>query len=276
MASPVFPALRGGFLIPLAVCAGYQAVVLFLFSGQSSMWFAWTFTSKLSAATMGAGYLAGLALLAASLRLRRWVDVRLAYCSTLVLMVSMLVVTLLHVGDTHLGGGDLTGVVAAWAWLAVHTLAPVVGVSLFLFQVRLSRRTERDEPRDWVILTPVAIVGVIGTVVGLAALVFPRTTADLWPWSMTDLEVRALGAWALTYGIGSWLAVWEADAVRLRTGAISYLVAGFASVVALLRYAGDVDWGLGAWLYLAAMVSLMVLGAAGWWMAGPAQRWQPA
>jgi hypothetical protein len=74
----------------------------------------------------------------------------------------------------------------------------------------------------------------------------------------------------------SWLAVWEADAARLRTGAISYLVAGFASMVALLRYAGDVDWGVGAWLYLAAMVSLMLLGAAGWRMAGPAQRWQPA
>src|SRR5262245_2085343 len=82
---PVLPALRGGFLIPLALCAGYQAVVLFVFSGPSAMWFAWTFTSGLSAATMGAGYVAGLAMLVSALRLRRWVDVRLAYGSTLIL-----------------------------------------------------------------------------------------------------------------------------------------------------------------------------------------------
>jgi hypothetical protein len=270
------PALRGGFLMPLAVCAGYQAAVLFLLSGQSSVWFAWTFTSKLSAATMGAGYAAGLAVLVAALRLRRWVDVRLAYISTLVLVIVMLAVTLLHIDDTHLLGGDFTGVVTAWLWLAVHTAAPVIGGFLLLFQIRLSRTTWRDEPRDWAVLAPVAVVGVIGTVVGIGALLFPHTAASLWPWSVTTLEVRALGAWALTYGIGSWLAVWEADAARLRTGAIGYLVAGFASIVAMACYAGEVRWGVIAWLYLAAMVSLMLLGVVGWWMAGSAHRWQPA
>jgi hypothetical protein len=270
------PALRGGFLIPLAACAGYQAAVLFLLSGQTSTWFAWTFTSKLSAATMGAGYAAGLAVLVAALRLRRWVDVRLAYISTLVLVIAMLAVTLLHIDDTHLLGGELTGVVTAWLWLAVHTAAPVIGGSLLLFQVRLSRTTWRDEPRDWAVLVPVAVVGVIGTFVGIGALLFPHTAAGLWPWSVTTLEVRALGAWALTYGIGSWLAVWEADAARLRTGAIGYLVAGFASTVAMVCYAGEVRWGVMAWLYLAAMVSLMLLGVVGWWMAGSAHRWQPA
>src|SRR5262245_50779410 len=206
MPSTVTSALRGGFLIPLALCAGYQAALLLLFSGQSATWFAWTFTSDLSAATMGAGYLAGLAMLVSALRLRRWVDVRLAYLSTLILMTAMLAVTLLHVRDTHLLGGELTGFVAAWAWLAVHTLAPVVGLALLLFQIRRTRPDEREEPRDWVILAPVAVVGVIGTSVGSAAVAFPETTAGLWPWHVSSLEVRALGVWALTYGLGSWLA----------------------------------------------------------------------
>src|SRR3954468_10969965 len=80
-------AARGGFLIPLAWCAGLQVVVLFVLSGDG---FAWDFVSPLSALTMGAGYLGGLAMLSSAIRLRRWVDVRVAYVSALLLVVLML------------------------------------------------------------------------------------------------------------------------------------------------------------------------------------------
>jgi len=50
--------------------------------------------------------------------------------------------------------------------------------------------------------------------------------------------------------------------------------AGLAAVIAMLRYAGAVDWSSAyAWMYLLAMVALTLNGAVGWLMAGPAELW---
>jgi hypothetical protein len=120
----------------------------------------------------------------------------------------------------------------------------------------------------------VAMVAVIGTVTGLLARAFPGPAAERWPWPVSELDVSALGAWALVFGVGSVLAIRESDPDRQRVGAINYLVAGTAAVVAMLRYAGEVRWGSGyAWAYLIAMVALALIGAIGWLMAGPAELW---
>ena len=50
--------------------------------------------------------------------------------------------------------------------------------------------------------------------------------------------------------------------------------AGLAAVIAMLRYAGEVDWSSAyAWLYLLSMIALALTGAVGWLMAGPAELW---
>ncbi|WIM96345.1 hypothetical protein ACTOB_008534 [Actinoplanes oblitus] len=269
----VTPAIRAGFLIPLAVCAGLQVLLLFVLGGRG---FAWTFQSPLSAATMGAGYCGGLAMLVASLRLRRWVDVRVAYLSTLALMVLMLLVTLRYAGRTHLGGGDIVAFGNAWGWLIVHLLAPVAGAILLALQVRAPGQNPRREfPRLWLTVLPVAVVALIGTGVGLFALLFPATAADRWPWPVSELDVSALGVWALVFGIGSILAIREGDPDRQRAGAINYLVAGAAGVIGLLRYPGEVRWDSTlSWVYLILMILLALTGAVGWLLAGPAERWR--
>ncbi|GAA4594663.1 hypothetical protein BJY16_001388 [Actinoplanes octamycinicus] len=271
----VTPAIRAGFLIPLTLCAGLQVLLLFVLGGRG---FAWTFHSPLSAATMGAGYCGGLAMLVCSLRLRRWVDVRVAYLSTLLLMILMLLVTLRYAGRTHLGGGDLIAFGNAWGWLIVHLLAPVVGVILLVLQLRApGQNPPREFPRLWLTVLPIAVVALIGTGVGLFALLFPATAADRWPWPVTELDVSALGVWALVFGVGSILAIREGDPERQRAGAINYLVAGVASVIAFLRYAGEVRWDNSlSWIYLLLMILLSLTGAIGWLMAGPAERWRSA
>ncbi|WP_433372007.1 hypothetical protein ACQPZX_48620 [Actinoplanes sp. CA-142083] len=265
-------AVRGGFILPLAYCAGLQVLVLLVLSGQGS---AWTFRSPLSAATMGAGYLGGLAMLVAAARLRRWIDVRVAYGSTLLLLVLMLAVTLRYRGDTHLGGGDIVAFLYAWGWLLVHVVAVIAGVILLIGQLRApGRPSPRTEPRHWFTVLPVALVAAIGGVTGLLALAFPGFVAELWPWPVSELDVSALGVWALVFGFGSVLAIREGDPDRQRAGAINYLVAGLAAVVAVLVHAGEVDWASPyAWVYLVLMAALALTGAVGWLMAGPAELW---
>ncbi|HET6213287.1 MAG TPA: hypothetical protein VFE14_10490 [Micromonosporaceae bacterium] len=162
------------------------------------------------------------------------------------------------------GGSDaLFAFFGAWGWLGVHLVAPVVGLAMLAWQARAPGVVKpRAEPRLWLTLAPVCVVAVIGTGVGLAALLAPAVTAKAWPWPVSTLDIRALGVWALTFGVGSAWAVGDSNPERQLTGAVSYLVAGTASLVALVRYAGEVRWG--------------TLGAAGRLMAGPADRWQPA
>jgi hypothetical protein len=265
-------AARGGFIIPLAYCAGLQALVLFVLGGRG---FAWAFRSPLSAATIGAGYLGGLAMLVATSRLRRWIDVRVAYASTLLLMILMLAVTLRYHGETHLGGGDIVASGYAWGWLLVHLVAVVAGVILLVGQLRApGRPSPRAEPRVWFTVLPVALVAAIGGVVGLLALVFPGFVMGRWPWPVSELDVSAFGVWALVFGFGSVLAIREGDPDRQRVGAINYLVAGGSAVLAMLLHAGEVRWSSGyAWAYLTAMIALTCTGAVGWLMAGPAELW---
>lgn len=265
-------AARGAFLIPLAYCAGLQVLVLFLRGGAG---FAWDFRSPLSAVTMGAGYLGGLAMLVAASRLRRWVDVRLAYATSLLLVTLMLAVTLRYRGQTHLGGGDVVAFGYAWGWLLVHVAAVIAGVVLLAGQLRAPGRPSPPvEPRVWYTVLPPAIVAVAGGVIGLLALVFPGPVAARWPWPVSELDVAALGVWSLVFGVGSVLAIRDGDADRQRVGAINYLVAGGAAVLAMLRYAGEVDWSSAyAWMYLIAMAALALTGAVGWLMAGPAELW---
>ncbi|BCJ43407.1 hypothetical protein GCM10010168_42830 [Actinoplanes ianthinogenes] len=269
----VTPAIRAGFLLPLALCAGLQVLLLFVLGGRG---FAWTFTSPLSAATMGAGYCGGLAMLVSALRLRRWVDVRVAYLSTLLLMILMLLVTLRYADQTHLGGGDIVAFGNAWGWLIVHLLAPVVGAVLLVVQLRAPGRIPpREFPRLWFTVLPIAVVAVIGTGVGLFALLRPAAAADAWPWPVSELDVSALGVWALVFGVGSILAIREGDPDRQRAGAVNYLVAGTASVIAFVRYLGEVRWdNTLSWIYLVLMILLALTGAIGWLMAGPAERWR--
>jgi len=190
-------------------------------------------------------------------------------------MVSMLAVTLRYRGQTHLGGGDVVAFCYAWGWLLVHVAAVVVGVVLLAGQLRApGRPSPRAEPRVWFTVLPVAVVAVIGIGTGLLALLFPLRVAQHWPWSVSELDVSALGVWALVFRVGSVLAIREGDPDRQRVGAINYLVAGLAAVIAMLRYAGEVDWSSAyAWLYLLSMIALALTGAVGWLMAGPAELW---
>ncbi|WP_433299137.1 hypothetical protein ACQP2F_45390 [Actinoplanes sp. CA-030573] len=264
------PSARGGFLKPLAFGAGFAVLTLFVLGGRP---FAWDFRSPASAGAMGAGYLGGLAMLTATVRLRRWVDVRLAYGTTLLLMFLMLGVTLRHRGSTHLGGGDVMGFGYAWGWLFVHVATVIVGVVLLVGQLRApGKPSARVEPRAWFMVLPVAVVAVIGTAIGVLALLFPAAVAPRWPWPVSDLDVSALGVWALVFGVGSMLALREGDADRQRVGAINYLVAGGAAVVAMMRSAGEIDWSSAyAWMYLIAMLALALTGLVGWATAGPAE-----
>jgi hypothetical protein len=106
---------------------------------------------------------------------------------------------------------------------------------------------------------------VVLTVVGVSLVVVPNRVLDLWPWALTPLTARAIGAWCVALGFAAGLAVHERDLSRLRAAAVTYVVFGLLQAGAILRYRGDVDWGrAAAWLYVAVLATITASGAYGW------------
>ena len=90
--------------------------------------------------------------------------------------------------------------------------------------------------------------------VGVVLFVRPGALAA-WPWALSALTSRAIGAWLISFGIAAGAALVEGDLGRLRAPAIAYLVFAVAELLAVLRYRSTLAWDTApAWLYLAFLV----------------------
>ena len=113
-----------------------------------------------------------------------------------------LVVTLLHLDKFHLTG-DLPPATRAvtWAWIVVYAAVPVLMVLAWLLQARSGMDVTQAGgglPRP-VRLTLVALAVVL-VGLGAALLVAPGWADAAWPWPLTPLTARAVGAWCLGLG----------------------------------------------------------------------------
>jgi len=177
-----------------------------------------------------------------------------------------LVATLLHADLFHFSRGAATARFAAWGWLIVYVAVPVVLGSLIVAELRSSGT---DPPSTRPMPPPLrAIGGLLGAVllvVGSCLMIAPSTTAAHWPWPLTDLTAQALSAWFVGIGIVAALAVADDDLFRARNVWTSATILAVLQGVALLRYAGAVDWSsLAAWTYVAIFAVMGVVGAWGW------------
>ncbi|MFN2488272.1 MAG: hypothetical protein ABR529_00715 [Actinomycetota bacterium] len=111
--------------------------------------------------------------------------------------------------------------------------------------------------------------GSVLVALGIVLFVAPEATSGTWPWALTPLTARAIGAWLLGIGVAVAHVLRENDLLRVRPAMVSYAVLGVLQLVALARYTAELDWDRApAWLYLAFLVSMLVAGLLGWWGGG--------
>src|SRR5437879_10921982 len=75
-------------------------------------------------------------------------------------------------------------------------------------------------------------------VFGAGLFLLPSVVAPLWPWPLTTLTSRAIGAWLIGIGFAALHANRENDLSRITPLAGGYVVFAVLDVVALGRYAG--------------------------------------
>jgi hypothetical protein len=191
-----------------------------------------------------------------------------------------LVATLLHIDKFHFGPTfSLFTQAGTWVWLLVYALVPVAMAVLLVLQLR---QPGIDPPREapmasWIRLVYLVQAAVM-VLLGIALFVAPTPLASLiWPWQLTALTGRAIGAWLIGVGIAAGHMAWENDWLRARIGAISYTLFGALELVVVLRFATAQDpasgypilgWGdPRTWVYLLFLISILGAGVFGWWSA---------
>jgi hypothetical protein len=246
----------------LVLCEGS---ILLAAHNNTARYFSWTIAVPVTAAFLGAAYLAAMVLEAAAACQRSWERARIAVPGVLAFSTLTLVVTLVHLDKFHLSAASALTRAVTWAWLAIYIAVPPV---LALLWWRQARAVPGTAPAGTPLPPPVrAALGVQGAVMlalGVALLAAPVQAATLWPWPLTALTGRAVGAWLVGLGIIA-AQSWHAD--RRDTVAIVFpatTVFGALQLAVLAGFAHSVHWDQApAWCYLLFLASLLAVGIAG-------------
>jgi uncharacterized membrane protein len=99
---------------------------LYFFSEKTDLLFSWTITPPLTAAYLGAGYLAAFVLEYLASREKSWANARIAVPGMWSFTFVTLIVTLYHLDRFHFDSPNLITVAGTWVWLLVYILVPVV------------------------------------------------------------------------------------------------------------------------------------------------------
>jgi hypothetical protein len=261
------PVTRGMQILLLAasVLVFLIGIPLVLLTTQTESYFAWTIGSALTAAFLGGAYWSSGVLELMAAREKWWANARIAVPAVLLFTVLTLVVTLLHIDKFHFDAPAGHTVAGTWAWLVVYAVVPVIMGWLLLKQRTLAGG---DPPRLKTLSTGIKVVllgqALIMFPIGLGLFLFPLEVAAIWPWGLTALTGRAIGAWLISIGVIAAHAVYENDWARLRTFAASYTILAIMQLIALLRFGNEIEWGtLGGWFYLLFLLSIGVVGVYG-------------
>ena len=251
--------LFGGF----AALAAGAFVLLFVLSEETDDWFSWTIQPPLTAAFLGASYWAALVLFAWTARRGDWrvgsgraragVRDRRAAAGR----------------DDHprgplprrpvrlvLEGGLRRGAVAIASWPSPRSSACRPSVAA------------RAIPLPSALRALLALQGVVMLAIGVYLFLAPGSADALWPWDLTPLTARAIGAFVAGFGASALHAVLANDLPSFEGAALAYATLGALELVALARYTGDLTGADGdTWLYVGFLVSVLLAGLDGWWRA---------
>lgn len=227
----------GGFFV---LVAGLQ---LWIFSARTDEIFAWTIASQMSAAFIGSFYWAAAVLALLSARQETWARARLGVPGVLAFVWLTLLATLLHLDLFHLATGGFRAMGAAWAWLVIYVAEPPLLLLAYVLQLRAAGgNPPRLDPLPRGYRVMLAGIGVVLLVLGAGLFVVPLDIGAAWPWQLTELTGRAIGAWLVAVAGLLAAMLWENDRARIRLG--TYLLVTFPVLagIAIARYATELDW----------------------------------
>jgi hypothetical protein len=233
-------------IVPFLVLA---FIVLVPWPTDTKRLFAWEIKPTMSAMVLGSVYLGGAYFFFRVVRASRWHTVAGGFVPVGTFATLMGVTTVLH-WDRFLHGN-----VAFWLWVALYFSTPVLVFAVFFRNQREYASAADSSGRIGSVAAGVLVlVGATSMATCVFLYLFPARGVAVWPWHLTPLTARMLGAiFALgVTGVGAW---WERRWSAVR---ILLQVAGFMLVLILIAAARahsqfDTSNAL-TWLFLVGFV----------------------
>lgn len=237
---------------------------LTLFPRDTDRFFSWTIDVSLTAGTLGAFYLSAFVIVLLTLtRGLTWARARVVLGGGIAFSSLAILATAIHADKFHFNRSGIP-LIVAWVWtIAYAVLLPVILVGLIPQRRLPGIDPPKVFPPSWLAVA-LGGFGLVLFVVGVFLFVAPQTVAKDWPWPLTALTGRVLGAWAVGLGLVFLVAARQGDRFRMLPSTVGLGLFGLLQLLTVWRFSEDMAWSeTGAWVYVVFLGAALVAGTAG-------------
>jgi hypothetical protein len=175
-------------IIPFLVVA-FAVLYFYPSAHDTARLFAWKIVPTFTPMVLGSVYLGGAYFFLRAARATEWHRVEAGFVSVGSFATLMGIATILHWNKfIHTN-------VAFWLWAGLYFTTPFLVFAVWYLNQRERSETTADDLliSEWTS----RVIGVLGASAALSSLflfLFPRTAIHLWPWKLTQLTARVMGA----------------------------------------------------------------------------------
>jgi hypothetical protein len=245
--------LVSAIIVPFLVAA---FTILYLFPDHTKELFAWGIQPRMSAMMLGAAYIGGAYFFVRAAAFARWHWVKVGFLPVTTFATLMGIATILHwdrFNHSH---------ISFFAWAALYFTTPFI---VFLLWLR-NRSTDpgpdtfpdRRVPR--LVRLVIGIVGGLTLLTSIFLFLQPGFMISTWPWQLTPLTARVMGALFALTGVGELTIAldvrWSAVRIALQSQMIGIAMISLAIVFSWNNFnqANPLTW-----IFLASILFLLVV-----------------
>jgi len=154
---------------------------------------------------MGSGYLSGMYFFWRAAISREWWSIRLGFLPIATFATLMATATVLHwdrFNHNH---------ITFYAWVVVYILTPVIVPAVWYANESAvsTRISSNSKIFPLAVATLLGLVGLALVLTGAMLFLAPGTLIPIWPWMLTSLTARVMGAWFILPGLIDLVADWN-------------------------------------------------------------------
>lgn len=228
-------------------------VVLYPVPTATDRWFAWEINPTMTPMVLGSAYLGGAYFFVRVLMARAWHIVHIGFAPVTAFASCLGVATILHwekFNHDH---------VAFWLWAGLYFTTPFLVPTVWIVNRRRDPGPEAVVDRlSFAARSALAAVGLGAAATGLFLFLAPTRAIDIWPWTLTPLTARVMGAVLLLGIAGIVVALdgrWTATALVLDVARIMVVLILIAGIRARDEFHGDRPL---TWLFVVGLVAVLV------------------
>ena len=229
--------------------------ILYLFPDHTQELFAWGIQPRMSAMMLGAAYIGGAYFFVRAAANARWHEVKVGFLPVTTFATLMGIATILHWDRFN------HGYISFYAWVGLYFTTPFI---VFLLWLR-NRSTDPGpgaSPGLYVPRPVRLVIGIVGLLTVLTSIVLflqPGLMITAWPWQLTALTARVMGALFALTGVGE-LAIalevrWSAIRIPLQSQMIGIALIALAIVFSWNNFNRANPF---TWMFLASILFLLI------------------